>query len=67
MSILSNFLIYHRQLKNEGYRLKHMYKNEQQPFAIVVNPGEATAIILKRINEEGTHYWPPRGIGIFQK
>lgn len=44
-----------------------MYKNEQQPFAIVVNPGESTAIVLKRINEEGTHYWPPRGIGIFQK
>lgn len=46
-----NLFVYFRMLKNEGYRLKHLYKTETQPFAVVVNPGEATAIVLKKINE----------------
>lgn len=55
------------QLKNEGYRLKHMYKHETQPFAIVVSPGESTCVVLKRSkNIEATH-WPPKGIAVFQK
>ncbi len=49
MSIHSkSFINLYRQLKLEGYRLKHKYKTETQPFAIVVNPGESTAIVLKR-------------------
>jgi len=54
-------------LKNEGYRLKHMYKQETQPFAIVVNPGESTAVVLKKINDDESYYWPPKGIAVFQK
>jgi hypothetical protein len=54
-------------LKNEGYRLKHLYKTETQPFAIVVNPGESTAVVLKKIDHKATTSWPPKGIAIFQK
>lgn len=67
MLTLSNLFFYFRQLKNEGYRLKHMYKEETQPFAIVVNPGESTAVVLKKINDDESYYWPPKGIAIFQK
>lgn len=63
----SNLFYYFRQLKNEGYRLKHMYKNETQPFAIVVKPGESTAVVLKKINDDESYFWPPKGIAIFQK
>lgn len=63
----SNFYIYFRQLKKEGYRLKHLYKTETQPFGIVVKPGESTAIVLKKIHDDDTYYWPPKGIAIFQK
>ena len=67
MWIQSIYLIKFRLLKKEGYRLKHLYKNETQPFAVVVNPGEATAIVFKKINEKAELSWPPKGIAIFQK
>jgi hypothetical protein len=56
-------------LKQEGYRLKHLYKTEIKPFAVIVNPGEATAIVLKKMKgrENVELKWPPSGIAIFQK
>jgi len=47
--------------------LKHLYKKETEPFAIVVSPGEATAVVLKKINDNAVLNWPPKGIAIFQK
>ena len=54
-------------LEKEGYRLKHLYKTEKQPFAIIVNPGEATAVVLKKIDEKTATHWPPKAITIYQK
>lgn len=54
-------------LQQEGYRLKHKYKNETNPFAIVVNAGEATSVVLKKVDQHITGSWPPKGIAIFQK
>lgn len=56
-----------KQLNNEGYKLKHIYKRETEPFAFVVKPGESTAVVLKKINPDSDPVWPPKGIAIFQK
>jgi hypothetical protein len=46
-----------------------LYKTETKPFAVIVNPGEATAIVLKKIKGQDNVElkWPPKGIAIFQK
>jgi hypothetical protein len=62
------FIIFHRQLRDEGYELKNRFKRETEPFAIVVKPGETTSVVMKKIENEKVPYtWPPKGVGVFQK
>jgi hypothetical protein len=48
-SILSKYLFNFRTLRNEGYELKNNFKKVKESFAVVVNPGQTTAIVLKKI------------------
>jgi hypothetical protein len=48
--------------------LKNNFKKLTEPFAVVVNPGQSTAIVLKKLSgDKKSFIWPPAGIAIFQK
>ena len=61
------FFIYDRLVKQSGYNLKNPFKNNKDPFAVMIEPGKCSGVVLKKIPNFGTYYWPPRGIDIMKK
>ena len=47
--------------------MKDQFKHLVDPFAINVNPGESSCLVLKKIEGYINHAWPPQGIKIFKK
>jgi hypothetical protein len=45
----STELLIFRMLKEEGYELKNNFKKFTEPFAVVINKGQTTAVVLKKI------------------
>lgn len=63
---LSNDCLYFRELQGSGYKIKNQFKRMNEPFSILVNPGDVTSIVLKKIPNLNNYVWPPKGIEIFR-
>ena len=56
----------YRELQGSGYKIKNQFKRMNDPFSILVNPGDVTSIVLKKIPNLNNYVWPPKGIEIFR-
>lgn len=55
------------KLKAEGYVLKSKYKNQQEKFSVLIEPGQFASVIFKKRKHAEKYVWPIESIQIYRK